>query len=30
MPEGFYGSAEIRWFLKGHNQLGKILKWFCL
>jgi hypothetical protein len=31
MSEAFYGSAEIRWFLKGqHNQLGKILKWFCL
>jgi hypothetical protein len=30
MPEAFYGSAEIRWFLKGHNQLGTILKWFCL
>lgn len=30
MPETFYGSAEIRWFLKGHNQLENILNWFCL
>jgi hypothetical protein len=26
VPEAFYGSAEIRWFLKGqHDQLGEVV-----
>lgn len=30
MPDFFYHSAEIRWFLREHDQRDQILRWFRL
>lgn len=30
MPDPFYRSAEIRWFLPGQNQKDQLLSWFKL
>jgi len=30
MPDRFYHSAELRWFLPQEDEKGQLLRWFCM